>query len=433
MRSIKKQWRLPKGIKAFIWDNTDFQKSSSVKTSQFVSCIEMYDGMPIKRIFGFKTASRRRNYEDIMVKEVARFYRHKMYLGYVLCNLYSGAKIVDYSAHPDRFDLWNGKWFFDEYSMTKPMEFLEENSLPYTGWNRNCEIEFFEYITRYFENPRIELLAKAGLSYWIQYTRYLDTSKKTLHEIFKIRPECVHLLKEPGFGFTELMTCRRTGYSDMKLILSRVALDSQRNSILREYNQNFYKDDQIIQVLKQDKTVRYCSGRYAWFTHDYIDYLQHLAKIGAISDPKMHYPANFQEAHAKVNKEVEVFESRQLIEGFMKQYEEFLKYSLEEGGYLIRPVKEPKELYAESACLHHCVRTYDKNVAAGTTEIMFIRKKEEPETPFYTLELKKGKVVQVRGAHNSEPKEDIQGFVRKWAKHFKIVYTAQQPQFNMYY
>ena len=437
MRSIYKQWPLPKGIKDFIWNNTDFQFYQTQKISRYVSCIEMYDGMPIKRVFGFVSRSQFRTYEDIKVKEVARFYKHKMYLGYVECNIMTGQKKVYYDAHPDRFDLYKGNWFFDTYDMTDPDEFLKEHNLMYTGWNegKGNGIGFHEYLTRYLENPKVELLSKAGLGYWIQYMRYLDTSKKSLHEIFKIKPECVRLLTNPGLTFRELMACRRTGYTDYKKIAMRVSLDSKRDAMLREYNQQFHKDDRIIQVLKKDKTVEYCirlkEANY-WFIHDYIDYLKDLVLIGAITDEKMLYPEHFQEAHVEVAKKIETAQSQILIEGFLKQYAEHQKYSWSQGEYLIRPVKEPKELYTESDILHHCVRTYDKNVAAGTTEIMFIRTKKQEDVPYYTLELKNKKVIQVRGDHNANPSEEIQRFVTNWAKRYKIQYEAQQVTYRYY-
>ena len=263
--------------------------------------------------------------------------------------------------------------------------------------------------------------------------RYLDTSKKSLHEIFKIKPECVPLLKV--LTFRELMACRRTGYTDYKKIAMRVSLDSKRDAMLREYNQQFHKDDRIIQVLKKDKTVEYCirlkEANY-WFIHDYIDYLKDLVLIGAITDEKMLYPEHFQEAHVEVAKKIETAQSQILIEGFLKQYAKHQKYSWSQGEYLIRPVKEPKELYTESDILHHCVRTYDKNVAAGTTEIMFIRTKKQEDVPYYTLELKNKKVIQVRGDHNANPSEEIQRFVTNWAKRYKIQYEAQQVTYRYY-
>lgn len=436
MRSIEKQWPLPKGIKEFIWNNTDYQTNKTQRVSRFVSNIEMYNGKPIKRIFGFLSRDQFRTKEGMMVKEVARYYNHKQYLGYVGCNMYSGNKIVYYDVHPDRFTEWKNEWtFYDDWEMTDPETFLEENNLPYTGWNegKGWGLGFTEYLTQYLENPKVELLSKAGLGKWIRHIRYLDTTKKSLHEIFKIKPECVPLLKEPGFGLQELFICRKTGEKDYVRIMAITARDKVRKEYQRQYSQCFNKNNDIVRILDDKKTVEYCfrhRGSYT-FCRDYIDYLRDLEKIGAISDTRLLYPEKLNDAHQEVLQQIRISESKELIEGFLKSYRKYKKYRYSNENYLIRPVKEPMELYSESDALHHCVRSYDKNVAKDTTEIMFIRKINEADVPFYTLELKNKKVIQVRGSHNCDPDDSIKAFVNAWAEKYKIKYSMKQP--NYYY
>ena len=115
--------------------------------------------------------------------------------------------------------------------------------------------------------------------------------------------------------------------------------------------------------------------------------------------------------------------------GFRKAYKKHQKYIFENNGLLIRPVKEPSELYKESDALDHCVRGYDQNVAAGTTEIMFIRKKAAEDKPFFTLELKNKKVIQVRGKDNKDPDKTVEKFVSTWAENFRIKYTGEQAHY----
>ncbi|MCD8022747.1 MAG: PcfJ domain-containing protein [Lachnospiraceae bacterium] len=55
--------------------------------------------------------------------------------------------------------------------------------------------------------------------------------------------------------------------------------------------------------------------------------------------------------------------------------------------YIIVLPKEPDDLARESAALHHCVVTYADRVAKGDTYILFLRKREEPEKPFATIEV----------------------------------------------
>ena len=52
------------------------------------------------------------------------------------------------------------------------------------------------------------------------------------------------------------------------------------------------------------------------------------------------------------------------------------------------------------------------------TVILFIRKAEEPDTPFYTLEYRNGVVVQCRTSHNAtyEQDESVKNFVDAWVE-----------------
>ncbi len=105
---------------------------------------------------------------------------------------------------------------------------------------------------------------------------------------------------------------------------------------------------------------------------------------------------------------------------FHKQVEVLEKYIWEKDGFIVRPAKEQEELIKEGLTLHHCVGGYIKQMAAGETAIFFIRSSQEPDKPFYTLELdpKTQLVIQCRTDHNSsyERQPEIKKFVDTWLK-----------------
>ena len=74
------------------------------------------------------------------------------------------------------------------------------------------------------------------------------------------------------------------------------------------------------------------------------------------------------------------------------------------------------ELTAEGKALHHCVGGYIKRMAEGETAIFFLRKANEPDKPFYTLELQKQRVIQCRTEHNAsyDRNTDVKKFVDMW-------------------
>lgn len=56
--------------------------------------------------------------------------------------------------------------------------------------------------------------------------------------------------------------------------------------------------------------------------------------------------------------------------------------------------------------------------------IFFIRRKEEPEKPYYTLEWH-GKVVQCRGSHNCDMTPEVKAFVQIFQE--KMTEYASEP------
>ena len=65
-------------------------------------------------------------------------------------------------------------------------------------------------------------------------------------------------------------------------------------------------------------------------------------------------------------------------------------YLWEDKNYMIVPAAKCEELMREGRALHHCVGandTYMKRMAAGTSWILFLRRKEHPEEPYYTIEI----------------------------------------------
>lgn len=59
-------------------------------------------------------------------------------------------------------------------------------------------------------------------------------------------------------------------------------------------------------------------------------------------------------------------------------------------------------MIAEGQALHHCVGGYALRMAEGKTAIFFIRLAEEPDRPYYTLELQ-GKNSYSAGRKTTRP------------------------------
>lgn len=76
-----------------------------------------------------------------------------------------------------------------------------------------------------------------------------------------------------------------------------------------------------------------------------------------------------------------------------------------------------EDLVNESNVLCHCVKSYRSKIIDKTTMILFVRRKEAPETPLYTMEWW-GRTVQIRGKKNCNASKEAELFQKKIEKRF---------------
>lgn len=76
----------------------------------------------------------------------------------------------------------------------------------------------------------------------------------------------------------------------------------------------------------------------------------------------------------------------------------YLNYEDEQ--YVIRLPKDSAEIYKEGTVQHICIGSMANSHANGYTTLMFIRKKSDPEKPFYALEVSRNYICQIHGFGN---------------------------------
>lgn len=156
---------------------------------------------------------------------------------------------------------------------------------------------------------------------------------------------------------------------------------------------------------------------------DYIDYLEDVKALGLPETKRTLRPKNFDEEHEKLA-------SRRAQAMLMQKNKDFVKYEkkiafrpYEEDNYIITLPKSPIELVKEGEAQHHCVGTYVNMVASGECAIVFLRKKENPKKPFYTIELSPDReIVQCRGSYNSGYDDEVKAVLMRYKRWLKEEY-----------
>lgn len=282
------------------------------------------------------------------------------------------------------------------------------------------------YMSEFLKYHAIELLEKAGFETVVMNrasgakTRAMNIKGKDLRSILRLNKAEIRYLKErdPSTGDLENIrmirkywpTARIEDIEDICRGLPRYLRDETINLISKEAEW-----PKVLKMLLEE--FRATGDVYT--VQDYGDYLGWINTLGIRKDKRVIYPKNFGQAHDTVMEQYEEAKDSIKVEAF-KTAEASITGMTEPfvlGDLMIRPAASPAELQKESEVLNHCVRTYVDRVASGKTSILFIRKVEEPDKPWFTLELDcSGRVVQCRGDHNRAYPEEVGVFIDKWMK-----------------
>lgn len=163
---------------------------------------------------------------------------------------------------------------------------------------------------------------------------------------------------------------------------------------------------------------------------DYKDYIEDCIKAGLdIRKNAVLFPKDFYIEHMRVNDLAENNVNKKTNNAIKKFIKSFFggKETYQNDKFLIRPALKSIEFYEESSKLGHCVKSYAKRVANKTTIIMFIRKLEDLETSYYTLELSPEtyEIVQCRGKSNCSTTQEINEFINEWHKNIVVKIEKQ--------
>lgn len=99
--------------------------------------------------------------------------------------------------------------------------------------------------------------------------------------------------------------------------------------------------------------------------------------------------------------------------------------SADEQFEIISP-KSTHDLGLEGIALRHCVAMYVEDIINGEKVVMFLRRKSEPEKPFYTMEIIGNTITQCKGYRNTDRTEDVDVFLHKYAKKMNLKITDNE-------
>ena len=333
--------------------------------------------------------------------------------------------------------IYDGSYFFyptgiEEALSGTAMQYADlEGYLEERGHNKN-PIYFLEYHARY---PVIEFLWKAGYRN-IVHNRIFGMDRENRNAILWERKKLKECFKFP-LRILKLMPPEEWSLNDIQRVNDlwekyggkvtdteiRLVLQSKVDIQLWSRATTYANAGRILKYIKNqtDKRKEKNPDKRSISQNDtaqaYRDYLQECEQLHLdLHDKEILFPKDLTAAHNRTMEQVKFERNKADQEKFQKAVEKLEKFAWSEGEFFIRPAREQMELTAEGKALHHCVGGYIKRMAEGETAIFFLRKANEPDKPFYTLELQKQRVIQCRTEHNAsyDRNTDVKKFVDMW-------------------
>lgn len=323
----------------------------------------------------------------------------------------------DWKRDNDRFSYYRDNAFhdcflYDIVQRTNLKNILSKTKYKYSAMDivaRNGSIDTIGFLRLWEMYPKVELLAKAKCFNLIKDLIYRG-NKYSVNGVMKLiedNKKSLHLIADMDLTVSEFKMAVKYQLKDKKTIKMAVKCD-------------MFLD---VKTNQAAKIIQYL-GKQNCKCHEYRDYLETAALIGMdLKNSNVRFPKNIHKAHNDVMNKYKVVKDELInkkISDFSKDLE---KYIYEDKKLIIKPAQSQQELIDESKQLDHCVRNYGEKMAKRETSIFFIRKKKNLKKSYVTLELKEGRVVQVRGYKNNVHNpldQQVIDFVHKWEQEFRL-------------
>lgn len=106
-----------------------------------------------------------------------------------------------------------------------------------------------------------------------------------------------------------------------------------------------------------------------------------------------------------------------------------IPYEYSDSEYSIIACKDLSDLVKEGSELKHCVGSYAESVSLGNEYILFLRKNNDLNTPYFTIDITPDKKVrQIHGKCNCDITDEIKPFIKKWMDKFSLTWEGDNSR-----
>lgn len=290
------------------------------------------------------------------------------------------------------------------------------------------------YLRFFCRHQGIERLIKCGFCYClneiisnaeeiINNLKLVDWNQNEPHRMLGVTKPAMHYLAE---NRVEIKLVRQAQVYLPDIPLER-AID-----LLQNVGSNYHLKDipDIVGAKNTSKVIKYIVKQKSDI-QTYWDYISNCKQLkDDINSKEIMFPPHLQAAHDRAYAAIE---AKKIKEDKKKKHElnkKRKKLEYEEGNLVVIQPRNAEEIICEGQTLRHCVGGYVSRHVKGETNIMFIRHKDNPEVPYFTIEIDNSyKIVQCHGYRNEcetngkKPEE-----IETLEKHYKEYLQKQKKK-----
>ena len=274
------------------------------------------------------------------------------------------------------------------------------------------------------KHPQLEQLAKAGMIRLAAECCGGDADK-IIDRLRKLgREKSKRLIKNDGGRYALRMLDEHPELNDSNL--------KEICKIRNNYKQKALADAATDLNINHVMTLlRKTGGLKISVLQEYKDYISMAANRGMrITDEIVYRNKRWKEFHdqyvAEANQKKDKARAKK-FGGIAKDYERNCRiFSWQQDGYVIIVPRSAMDIIEEGRRQHHCVGAHDGYMAAMARRdsfILFLRKQENPDEPYYTIETDLSRIKQFYAAYDRQPdKEIVEKVLAMWMKQVKENY-----------
>ena len=279
------------------------------------------------------------------------------------------------------------------------------------------------YLTTWYKKPAIEMILKSNMTtimdHMIREPEHIG-SGNTLADALKVSPSVAKIAAKLNLDYTSLCDLSALHNADNNLTAEAFMEIKQLNLPTFQLAQikNIYHID-YAQTLKYLEAVynHQCIEKKEALTQ-WVDYLRMAAALHIdLTDKSRLYPGSLKKEH-----DVATFAYRAIQidvdkEQFAMQAEQNAYFEYTYKDLMVVIPKTPQDIVEEATRQKNCLRSYIERVKKGDTVVAFIRRKIMPDATYVTAEVHNGRLIQLKGYCNSNPRnKELVEFVQHWSK-----------------